>query len=1005
MMHHLPNNIFPLLIALVIAIATPAAASVHNIHLYTDSTPDYVSREDFLESATGIWDDPQDQAIAIWRWMVRGHRQTHVSREDDRPLFDPIYFYNSYANTFCGYVAGYYTSFVDARGGAWQHRYIELSDHTVAEASWNGGADWHMFDTSMVIYALRPDGGVASCADIQAAHSSPLSLSLGAAGPEPGNYYLYHAAPECMTNPVDPAHAGDLTYPWGYRKACDKPVEYVRTLRNGADSYISGFTVQDWYTHVRHGWRYRLHLRPGDEYTRYWERMGDTEDFYRAAGAWGDPHDTSPVGDFHGTGVWHHEPDLTSVDYRLSIHDEAGVAHVSEAGSGPNLQPAAAGVTARLDLKVDAANVATSGIVTLEGQRAAGDLVHLLFSRDAGLNWTQIWSAPVGAFNEDVALAPSLVGGTHEYLLRLDMNAAADPGGCGLDAVRVTTITQVNAFTLPRFQMGENKVRFVLGEQLASQTLWPILHDDGGGGRYRETAESWDGINASTEADDFYRAVLRPASSTAPAQVTWSLSTPTPMTRVEYGGSFITPFNTPDDFVDLSHAFDGGALTPAGHFDGESSDTWDGRLYVVAEAPPSAHDVQMRYDIGSSASQIWQAAGIQSLLMTVLHEPRDPTFTPVEITFNWTEFHDGQPVTRAHTRVVDSAEDMWLVNVGGERDPQMNWVRLRLADGSVAEGYQGGDPGPGAGYDKQVVRFDWLDDISRGRPYTISRGASSANPDDDGDLNNGCLTPPTTYWNHSVVQEQGALWEAGAPLVVTLDLGAQEPVDALRVTTYQPNTDYAHPATITAEISDDGATWRPFGETNHDQVWRPEGNFLDWGYAHSSAYDALPAGGRLVFPFWILPAASDAGRHLRLTFTLQDGLGLGVSEIQAFDQVTVEDWPDREVWMPGTTTVADGGFTHDTPGMRPTLRCAPNPFNPSTRVEFEVPVTGPVSLRVCDVRGRVVRVLRDRVLAAGRHVVTWDGRDQSGRAVSTGAYFLVLCTVAGDRVAKAVLVK
>ncbi|MBU1073706.1 hypothetical protein KKG45_10710, partial [bacterium] len=404
-MHH-PKRTRSLLIAalmLVVATAFPAAASVHNIHLYTDSTPDYTSREDFLESATGIWDDPQDQAIAIWRFMVRGHRQTHATREDGRPLFDPIYFYNSYANTFCGYVAGYYTSFVDAMGGAWRHRYVELGDHTVAEVSWDGGADWHMFDTSMVIYALQPDGLVASCADIQAAHSSPLSLALGAAGPEPGSYYLYHAAPECMTNPVDPARAGDLSYPWGYRKACDKPVDYVRTLRNGADSYISGFVVQDWFTHVRHGWRYRLHLRPGDEYTRYWQRLGDSEDFYRPAGT-SDPHATSPVGDFHGTGVWHHEPDLTSVDYRLSIHDEAGVVHVSETGPGPNLRPAAAGETARLDLKVDAANVATSGFVRLQGRRdAAGDAVRLLFTRDAGINWTQIWSAPAaGAFDQEV---------------------------------------------------------------------------------------------------------------------------------------------------------------------------------------------------------------------------------------------------------------------------------------------------------------------------------------------------------------------------------------------------------------------------------------------------------------------------------------------------------------------------------------------------------------------------------------------------------------------------
>ena len=993
------------LLFVMIVLTAPVTASVHNIHLYTDSTPDYVSREDFVQTATGIWDDPQDQAIAIWRWMVRGHRQTHATREDDRDLFDPIFFYNSYANTFCGYMAGYYTSFIDAMGGPWQHSYVELGDHTVAECSWDDGATWHMFDTSMVIYALEPDGSVSSCADIQSADSSPLSLALGATGPEPGHSYLYNAAPECMTNPVDPARVGDLTYPWGYRKSCDNPVSYIRTLRNGADSYIGGFLAQDWYTHVRHGWRYRLHLRPGEEYTRYWTRLGDTEDFYRPAGS-ADPHDTSPVGDFHGTGVWQHEPDLTTVDYRKSMYDESGIVHVSETGPGPNLRPAAAGATARLDLKIDAANVVTSATVYLTGRRdGAGDHVRLLYSRDAGISWNEIWSAGAGAFDVQVDLGPDQVGGAHEYLLRVEMTADADPDGCGLDDVHVTTLTQVNAFTLPRFQMGENKVRFALGEQLASSTLWPVLHDDGGGGRYRDTAESWSNVDASTEANAYYGAVLRPATNTSPAQVTWHFSTPTPVVRVDYGGSFATRVDPPDDYVTLSHAFDGGAFTLDGTFDDTFSDTWDGRLYVSPDAPAGVHDVRLRYDMSSTPSLTWQATGIQRVLMTVLHEPRDPSLSPVEITFNWTEYHAGEPVTCSHTRGVSGTEDMWLVNVGGDRNPDMNFVRLRLADGSASEGYGGGDPGPGAGYDKQVVRFDWLDDVSRGHDYTISRAASSANPDDDDELTDGCIVPPTTYWNTSVVQEQSAFWESGAPVTVTLDLGATQSVSALRISTHQPNSGYGHPAAIVAEISDDGQTWRHFGETSHDQVWHPEGNFLDWGYAHSSAYDHLPAHGRLTFPFWILPAAVDSGSHLRLTLTLQDGIGMGVSEIQAFSTVTIEDWPDREVWMPGTTSVAYDPDDPDTPRPRPTLRCAPNPFNPSTRVEFIVPVSGHVALRVFDVRGRTVRVLRDRPMDAGRYSVAWDGRDGVGRTVAAGTYFLALRTAEGESVAKAVVVK
>ncbi len=1006
---HRPSLLVLIPLLLAAALAAPAAASVHNIHLYTDSTPDYVSREDFVQTATGIWDDPQDQAIALWRWMVRGHRQTHATLEDDRGLFDPIYFYNSYANTYCGYVAGFYTSLVDEMGPPWQHRYVELGDHTVAECSWNDGADWHMFDTSMVIYAYGPDGKVASCADIQAYEQSPLSLALGETGPVQGHAYLYHTAPECMSNPVNPDFAYDLAYPWGYRRACDNPVVNVRTLRNGADSYRS-FTVQDWFTHVRHGWRYRLHLRPGEAYTRYWDRLGDTPDHYRPARREDDPHDTYPVGDFHGTGVWTHAPDLTTLDYRLSMHDEANTVHVSQTGPGPNLRPAAAGQTARLDLKIDAANVSTSASVHLTGRRDdAADELRLLYSRDAGLNWSEVWSAGAGDFDVDVALGHELVGGAHEYLLRVEMVADANPAGCGLDAVVVTTLTQVNAFTLPRFQLGENKVRFALGEQLASMTLWPVLHDDGGGGRYRETADSWDHVDASSEANGFYSSVLRPSNNSSPAHVTWRLSTPTPLVRADYGGSFVARSSQAGNEVRLSHAWGDGAFEQDAVFDPDTADTWDARVYASAEAPAGVDEVRLRFDMESTPSEIWQATGIQDLLMTVLHEPRDPAFAPVEVTFQWIEWHDGYPFTRRHTRIVDSAEDMWLVNVGGDRDPEMESIRLRLADGSESEGYWPSDPGPDAGYDKVAVRFDLLDVVSRGADYDVSRPADGANPDDGGELTDGNIIPPSSYTSGGLVQGQTALWAPGDPVVVDLDLGAAAPLAALRVSTHQPRAEYVHPAAIDAEYSTDGQAWQPYGSVDHDQIWRPEGHFLDWGYAHSSAYDDLPARGRLAFPFWILPGSTPTARYLRVTVTPQAGRGLSLSEIQAFSEVTVEDWPDREVWMPTNSTAIDGSDGDPDDGaptpVRPTLRCYPNPFNPSTRVDFSVPVPGPVELRVHDLRGRVVRTLWDRPMSVGWHAVTWDGSDDGGRTVAAGTYFVALRTVAGEGVAKVVVVK
>ena len=66
---------------------------------------------------------------------------------------------------------------------------------------------------------------------------------------------------------------------------------------------------------------------------------------------------------------------------------------------------------------------------------------------------------------------------------------------------------------------------------------------------------------------------------------------------------------------------------------------------------------------------------------------------------------------------------------------------------------------------------------------------------------------------------------------------------------------------------------------------------------------------------------------------------------------------------------------------------APNPFNPTTTITFDIAHPSPVRLRIYDVAGRLVRVLVDRDLGRAQHDVGWDGRDDGGRPVASGVYF------------------
>ena len=67
----------------------------------------------------------------------------------------------------------------------------------------------------------------------------------------------------------------------------------------------------------------------------------------------------------------------------------------------------------------------------------------------------------------------------------------------------------------------------------------------------------------------------------------------------------------------------------------------------------------------------------------------------------------------------------------------------------------------------------------------------------------------------------------------------------------------------------------------------------------------------------------------------------------------------------------------------------PNPFNPSTAISYSVPegvADRHVSIRIYDIRGRLVRVLVDGFKSAGTYTVFWHGTDQSAGKVASGVY-------------------
>ena len=75
----------------------------------------------------------------------------------------------------------------------------------------------------------------------------------------------------------------------------------------------------------------------------------------------------------------------------------------------------------------------------------------------------------------------------------------------------------------------------------------------------------------------------------------------------------------------------------------------------------------------------------------------------------------------------------------------------------------------------------------------------------------------------------------------------------------------------------------------------------------------------------------------------------------------------------------------------------PNPFNPSTTIEFTIPKLQNVELAVYDVLGKRVKTLLSRKLSEGKYGVDWDGKNKAGNDVASGLYF---CRLIGENSVK-----
>jgi hypothetical protein len=85
----------------------------------------------------------------------------------------------------------------------------------------------------------------------------------------------------------------------------------------------------------------------------------------------------------------------------------------------------------------------------------------------------------------------------------------------------------------------------------------------------------------------------------------------------------------------------------------------------------------------------------------------------------------------------------------------------------------------------------------------------------------------------------------------------------------------------------------------------------------------------------------------------------------------IDIFTDEDVWLSLSPSPASDKFILSPLSFR--LSCFPNPFNPSTTIQFSLPDAGMVSLDVYNIQGQLVESLLDQPMTAGEHAIQFDG--------------------------------
>jgi len=93
-----------------------------------------------------------------------------------------------------------------------------------------------------------------------------------------------------------------------------------------------------------------------------------------------------------------------------------------------------------------------------------------------------------------------------------------------------------------------------------------------------------------------------------------------------------------------------------------------------------------------------------------------------------------------------------------------------------------------------------------------------------------------------------------------------------------------------------------------------------------------------------------------------------------------------KIYFDLNTSIADESKLMHKPGSFMLLPNYPNPFNPSTIIQYDIPKAGKVEINIYDINGKLIKTLVNQSHTPGLQKAEWDGKNEAGKKAASGHY-------------------